>query len=164
MILYNNQLVETTYFELKSMPVKPGSPYHDEPADIPRGQGYCVFCGTKTRLQCWRCLLELKDVFPVCPTSVRDCFQKMHEMRNEIWISRFGSNVFEKYAWDAEWDINISFLAKCVWKICQNCSLHKIYEEFMNAKYAKDLCFFTPPNPQLSRQTQGEKPQIMYGR
>ena len=86
-ILYNNQLVETTYFELKSMPVKPGSLYHDEPADIPRGQGYCVVCGTKTILQCCGCLLKLKDVFPFCPTSVRDCFQKMHEMRNEIWIS-----------------------------------------------------------------------------
>ena len=84
MILYNNQLVETTYIELKSMPVKPGSPYHDESTDIPRGQGYCVVCGTKTRLQCGGCLLELKDVFPVFPTSVRDCFQKMHEIRNDI--------------------------------------------------------------------------------
>ena len=84
MILCNNQLVETSYFELKSMPVKPGSRYHDEPADIPKGQGYCVVCGQKTWVQCWGCLLELKDVFPVCPTSVRDCFQKMHEMRNEI--------------------------------------------------------------------------------
>ena len=84
MILCNNQLVETSYFELKSMPVKPGSRYHDEPADIPRGQGYCVVCGQKTWVQCCGCLLELKDVFPVCPTSVRDCFQKMHEMRNEI--------------------------------------------------------------------------------
>ena len=94
MILCNNQLVETTYFELKSMPVKPGSRYHDEPADIPRGQGYCVMCGQKTWVQCWGCCLELKDVFPVCPTSVRDCFQKMHEMRNEIWTSQgqsFGS-------------------------------------------------------------------------
>ena len=85
MILCNNQIVETTYFELKSMPVKPWSLYHDEPAKIPRGQGYCVVCGKKTKLQCWGCLLELKDVFPVCPTSVRDCFQKMHDMRNEIW-------------------------------------------------------------------------------
>jgi len=39
----------------------------------------------------------------------------------------------------------------------------KNMKKFMNAKDAKDLCFFTPPNPQLSRQTQGEKPQIMYG-
>ena len=84
MILCNNRLVETTYFDLKSMSVKSGSLYHDDLADIPMGQGYCVVCGTKTRLQCWRCLLELKDVFPVCPTSVRDCFQKMHEMWNEI--------------------------------------------------------------------------------
>ena len=45
MILCNNQLVETAHFELKSMPVKPGSRYHDEPANIPRGQGYCVMCG-----------------------------------------------------------------------------------------------------------------------
>ena len=45
MILCNNQFVETTYFELKSMPVKPGSLYHDEPVDIPREQGYCVVCG-----------------------------------------------------------------------------------------------------------------------
>ena len=65
MILCNNQLVETTYFELKSMPVKPGSLYHDEPANIPREQGYCVVCGKKTRLQCWGCLLELKDFFVV---------------------------------------------------------------------------------------------------
>ena len=35
MILCNNQLVESTYFELKNMFVKPGSLYHDEPADIP---------------------------------------------------------------------------------------------------------------------------------
>ena len=96
MILCNNQLVETSYFELKSMPVKPGSRYHDEPADIPRGQGYCVVCGQKTWVQCWGCLLELKDVFPVCPTSVRDCFQKMHEMRNEIWTAEFEPSVLEK--------------------------------------------------------------------
>ena len=80
----NNQFVENTYCELNSMLVKPGSMYHDEPAKIPRGHGYCVVCGKKTKLQCWGCLLELKDVFPVCPTSVRDCFQKMHDMRNEI--------------------------------------------------------------------------------
>ena len=43
MILCNNQLVETTYFELKSMPVKPGSLYHDEPADIPRGKATALF-------------------------------------------------------------------------------------------------------------------------
>ena len=43
MILYNNQLVETTYFELKSMPVKPGSPYHDESTIIPRGEATALF-------------------------------------------------------------------------------------------------------------------------
>ena len=149
MILYNNQLVDTTYFELKSMPVKPGSPYHDEPADIPRGQGYCVVCGTKTRLQCWGCLLELKDVFPVCPTSVRECFQKMHEIRNDIWISQFESNVFEKYAWDAEWDINISFSAKCVWKIWQNCSLHKKYEKNSWMIKMQKIYVFHAPKPPI---------------
>ena len=76
MILCNNQLVETTYFELKSMPVKPGSLYHDEPADIPKGQGYCVVCGKKTWVQCWGCLLELKDVFPVVPHPWEIAFKR----------------------------------------------------------------------------------------
>ena len=102
-ILCNNQLVECTYFELKSMPVKPGSLYHGGPADIPRGQGYCVVCGTKTRLQCWGWLLELKDVFPVCPTSVRDCFQNMYAMRNDIWISAWVNQSFGSKAENEIW-------------------------------------------------------------
>ena len=46
---YNKKM---SIFELKSMPVKPGSLYHDEPVDTPKGQDYYVACGEKTRLQC----------------------------------------------------------------------------------------------------------------
>jgi len=57
------------------MPVKPGRYIMTR---YQWGQGYCVDCGTKTSLQYWGCLLELKDIFSVCPTSVWDCLKKMH--------------------------------------------------------------------------------------
>ena len=43
-------LLKIPIFELKCMPVKPGSLYHDEPANIPKVQGYCVVCGENTKL------------------------------------------------------------------------------------------------------------------
>ena len=77
-------ILENTYFEIKSRPVKPGSRYQDKPVKIPKGQGYCLVCGQKTRLMCWGCCIDFPGVFPTCPTSKSDCFQKLHEMRNEI--------------------------------------------------------------------------------
>ena len=65
--------------------MKPGSRYHDEPVKIPKGQGYCLVCGDKTRIMCWGCCMDFPGVSPTCPTSKSDCFQKLHEMRNEIW-------------------------------------------------------------------------------
>eukprot|EP00493_Phyllostaurus_siculus_P023023 UN23357 len=62
------------------MLVKPRSLYHDAPVKIPKGQSHCVVCGEKTNRQCWGCLLDLKDLIPVCP----NCFQEMHKMRNKI--------------------------------------------------------------------------------
>ena len=71
-------------FELKGTPEKPGSKYHVQPLKMPAGSGYCVVCGKKTKLQCWGCAMELRGIFPVCPTSKRNCMQRMHQIRNEI--------------------------------------------------------------------------------
>ena len=70
--------------ELNSMPLKPGSLHHDEPLSMPVGSGHCVICGKKTKNMCWGCTMDLGHVFPVCPTSQRDCIRVMHDMRNEI--------------------------------------------------------------------------------
>ena len=79
-------MIEILSFEIKSRPVKPGSRYHDEPVKMPKGKGYCIVpgCGERTRFMCWGCCMDFPGVFPVCDTSKSDCFQKMHEMRNEI--------------------------------------------------------------------------------
>ena len=74
-------------FELKGTPEKPGSKYHVQPLKMPAGSGHCVVCGKKTKLQCWGCAMELCGIFPVCPTSKRNCMQRMHQIRNEIETS-----------------------------------------------------------------------------
>ena len=83
----NNEPAENSYFWVEMHASKGWSVVSWRAENIPKGQGYCVMCGEQTRLQCCGCLLELKNVSPVCRTSVRDCFQKMHDMRNEMWIS-----------------------------------------------------------------------------
>ena len=90
----NNEPAENTYFWVKIHASKARIAVSWRASKHAKSTGYCVVCGEKMRLQCWGCLLELKDIFPVCPTSVRDCFQKMDDMRNEIWISQFHSNSF----------------------------------------------------------------------
>ena len=52
---------------------------------------------------------------------------------------------------------SLNFIQMCVWKKFWQNSKSKIKMQ-MFVQHAKDLCFFTPPNSQLSRQTQGEKP------
>ena len=87
-ILYNNQLVETTYFELKSMPVKRGSLYHDEPADIQIG----------ARLLC--CLWnEEKSAVLKMLAWIEGCLSGLSHIRVRL---------FSKDAWDAERDMNLS--------------------------------------------------------
>ena len=72
------------YHKLEGIPVKPGSQYHDEPVNIPMGSGYCVICGKKTRWMCWGYCMDLKGSFPVCSISTRNCFEQMHQIRNQI--------------------------------------------------------------------------------
>ena len=78
------KFLESEFTNSKGTPVKPHSLYHEVPVKMPLGSSHCVICGAKTKLCCWGCGMDLQGIFPVCPTSKRDCFQQMHQIRNGI--------------------------------------------------------------------------------
>ena len=55
----NNEPAENTYFWVEIHASEARVTVSRRASSIPKGQGYCIVCGEKTRLQCWGCLLEL---------------------------------------------------------------------------------------------------------
>ena len=82
--IYNiENSLQSEFTELKCTPVKPHSLYSEIPVKVALGSSHCVICA-KTKLCCGGRGMALQGIFHVCPTSKRDCFQQIHQIRNGI--------------------------------------------------------------------------------